>query len=228
MSTVCSDLGRVTGMIINPDNLTAKENYKLLIGSVVPRPIAWVSTVSNEGKRNLAPFSFFTVASRKPPMLVISIGPGVGEREGTVKDTLRNIRDQKEYVINIVTASLGNEMHRSAENFSSDIDEFTYTGLTPVESAMVRPPRVKEAPINMECKLHDIIKLGDDHLVIGQMVQYHVWDELYEKGRINLEKLAPLGRLAGNYSLVETVFSLPNDNLEEFLTIPVDKSKVNE
>ncbi len=218
----------MTNMIINPENLTTKENYKLLSGSVVPRPIAWVSTVSNEETYNLAPFSFFTVASRQPPMLVISIGPGVGEREGTVKDTLSNIREQMEYVINIVSAPLGNEMHRTSENLTSDVDEFSYTGLTPAKSMIVKPPRVKEAQINMECKLHDIIELGSDHLVIGQVVQFHIRDELYENGRINLERLAPLGRLAGNYSPIETVFSLPNESLEDFLTTPVDKSKGSE
>ena len=214
-------------MKINPDDLTAKESYKLLQGSVVPRPIAWVSTISEDGKNNLAPFSFFTVGSRQPPMLVISIGPGVGEREGTIKDTLTNIRDQKEFVVNIVSAPLGNEMHRSGENLASDVDEFEYTGLTAAESVVVKAPRVKESPVNMECKLHDIIQLGSDHLIIGQVVQFHVKDELYDNGRINLEKLAPLGRLAGTYAPVETIFTLPHDNLEQFLTTPVDKSKAD-
>jgi flavin reductase (DIM6/NTAB) family NADH-FMN oxidoreductase RutF len=212
-------------VIINPDDLNTKDTYKLLIGAVVPRPIAWVSTLSNDGKPNLAPFSFFTVASRKPPILAISIGPGVGEREGTIKDTLVNIREHKEYVINVASSALGNEMHRSADNLPSDVNEFEYTGLTPAVSEIVKPPRVEEAPINMECTLHDIIKLGNDHLVLGRVVRYHVKDELYEKGRINLEKLAPIGRLAGNYSLVDKIFSLPDDNLKDFLTTPVDISK---
>lgn len=211
-------------MIINPDELNAKDTYKLLIGAVVPRPIAWVSTVSSEGKLNLAPFSFFTVASRKPPILAISIGPGVGEREGTVKDTLANIKEQKQYVINIATAALGNEMHRSSENLSEEVDEFEYTGLTPVASEIVKAPRVGEAPINMECELYDIIQLGGDHLILGRVVRYHVKDELYEKGRINLEKLAPIGRLAGNYSMVDKIFSLPDENLKDHLKVPVDVS----
>lgn len=212
-------------MIINPDDLNAKDTYKLLIGAVVPRPIAWVSTISSKGELNLAPFSFFTVASRKPPILAISIGPGVGEREGTVKDTLTNIREQKQYVINIATAALGNEMHRSSENLTSDINEFEHTGLTPVASEVVQAPRVEEAPISMECELHDIIQLGGDHLVLGRVVRYHVKDELYEKGRIDLEKLAPIGRLAGNYSLVDQIISLPNDNLQDYIKMPVDVSK---
>src|SRR5690606_6095598 len=211
-------------MIIDPLNMTAKQNYKLLIGSVVPRPIAWVSTLSPEGIANLAPFSFFTVVSRNPPMLAFSVGEGVEERAGTVKDTLQNIRENGEFVINIVTAPLANEMAKSGEHLSREIDEFEYTGLTAAESIEISVPRVLEAPVNMECKLHDIIQLGDDHLVIGRLVKFHVKDELYQNGRINLEKLAPIGRLAGNYAPVETIFSLPTENLEDILKTPVDKS----
>lgn len=211
-------------MIIDPLNMTAKQNYKLLIGSVVPRPIAWVSTLSSEGVANLAPFSFFTVVSRNPPMLAFSVGEGVEERAGTVKDTLQNIRDNQEFVINIVTAPLANKMVKSGEHVPSEVDEFEYAGLTATESLAVSVPRLLEAPINMECKLHDIIQLGDDHLVIGRLVKFHVKDELYQHGRINLEKLAPIGRLAGNYAPVETIFSLPAENLENILKPPVDKS----
>lgn len=211
-------------MIIDPLNMTAKQNYKLLVGSVVPRPIAWVSSMSSDGTANLAPYSFFTVVSRNPPMLAFSVGEGVEERAGTVKDTLQNIRENNEFVINIVTASLANEMAKSGEHVPSEVDEFDYTGLTAAESIEVSVPRVLEAPINMECKLHDIIQLGDDHLVIGRLVKFHVKDELYQNGRINLEKLAPIGRLAGNYAPVETIFSLPIEQLNEILTSPVDKS----
>lgn len=212
-------------MIIDPLNMTAKQNYKLLIGSVVPRPIAWVSTISSDGIANLAPFSFFTVVSRNPPMLAFSVGEGVEERAGTIKDTLQNIRKNKEFVINIVTARLANEMAKSGEHVTSEINEFDYVGLTAAESIAVSVPRVLEAPINMECKLHDIIQLGDDHLVIGRLVKFHIKDELYQNGRINLEKLAPIGRLAGNYTPVETIFSLPIDHLDEILKPPVDKSE---
>lgn len=211
-------------MIIDPLNMTAKQNYKLLIGSVVPRPIAWVSTLSSEGNANLAPFSFFAVVSRNPPMLAFSVGEGVEEHAGTVKDTLHNIRENNEFVINIVTAPLANKMAKSGEHVPRDVDEFDYADLTAAESIAVSVPRVLEAPINMECTLQDIIQLGDDHLVIGRLVKFHVKDELYQNGRINLEKLAPLGRLAGNYAPVETIFSLPTENLEEILKSPVDKS----
>ncbi|WP_416728710.1 flavin reductase family protein [Fictibacillus sp. JL2B1089] len=197
-------------MQFDPKELTEKDVYKLLIGSVVPRPIAWVSTISTEGVVNLAPFSFFNVASRNPPMLCISIGPGVGEREGTEKDTLVNIRNQKEFVINVVTSTLGNEMQKTSENLPSEVDEFEAAGLTTLDSTIVKPKRVKEAPIQMECQLEQIIQLGSDHLVIGRMVRYHINDDYYLGNyKVDLEKLQPLGRFAGNYSESKDFFSLP-------------------
>lgn len=212
-------------MIIDPTKQTSKENYKLLIGSVLPRPIAWVSSVSSAGELNLAPFSFFTVASRNPPMLIFSIGEGVEERAGTVKDTLKNIREREEFVVNIVSAALANEMAKTGEHVAPDVDEFAYAGLTPARSEAVSVPRVKEAPVSMECELVQVIPLGDDHLVIGKVLRYHVADELYNNGRIDTKKLAPIGRLAGNYSPVESMFSLPNEYLEEYLRPPVDKDR---
>ena len=197
-------------MEFNPSELEEKQVYKLLSGSVVPRPIAWVSTISESSELNLAPFSFFSVASRNPPMLSISIGPGVGEREGTEKDTLVNIRGQKEFVINVVPTFLGNEMQKSAENLPSSVNEFAAAGVTPIDSVIVEPKRVKEAPIQMECKLEQILELGSDHLVIGRMLRYHI-DEDYYLGnyKINLDRLQPLGRLAGNYSEMSSFFHLP-------------------
>lgn len=215
-------------MIINPDDLNLKDTYKLLIGAIVPRPIAWVSTVSKDGNPNLAPFSFFTVASRKPPVLAISIGPGVGERINTTKDTLQNIRSQKEFVINIATAEFANEVHQSSENLPTEVNEFAYSGVTPIESVAVKPPRVKEAPINMECTLQDIIKVGDDYLVLGRVIRYHIKDELYENGRVDLEKLSPIGRLAGNYSLIDKIFSLPDENIKSYIKAPQNLNNLAE
>lgn len=143
-------------------------------------------------------------------MLCISIGPGVGDREGTEKDTLVNIRKTKEFVINVVPAPLGNQMQKSAENLPSDANEFTIAELTPAESHSVVPKRVKQAPIHMECKLEQIIQLGSDHLVIGRMVHYHIEDDCYLGNyKVDLEKLQPLGRLAGNYTESREFFKLP-------------------
>lgn len=199
-------------MDIDLRKIETQQAYKLLSGSVVPRPIAWVSSVDANGERNLAPFSFFTVASRKPPMLCISIGPGVGEREGTVKDTLENIRSQKQYVINIVNTELGNEMQESAHNFPREVDEFAAAGVTAAKSISVRPPRVGEAPISFELELDQIIELGSDHLILGKVVHYHIKDEYYLGNyKVDLEKLKPLGRLANRYSEMQGLFSLPRE-----------------
>jgi flavin reductase (DIM6/NTAB) family NADH-FMN oxidoreductase RutF len=196
-------------MIIDPKTIEKKDVYKLLTGAIVPRPIAWVSSVSQEGVYNLAPFSFFTVASRNPPTLCISIGPGIGEREGTMKDTLRNAMDTGELVINVVSLSLGKQMQESSGNFQPEVDEFKKVGVTPVECVSVSPPRVLEAPISMECKVDQIIPVGTDHLVLARLVTYHIRDDIYMEGnKVDLLKLEPIGRLAGSYAKVNTIFEL--------------------
>jgi flavin reductase (DIM6/NTAB) family NADH-FMN oxidoreductase RutF len=134
-------------LIIDPSKLDSQSAYKLLIGSVVPRPIAWTSTVSREGVRNLAPFSFFTVASRQPPMLCISVGPPPESEGGDrpAKDTIRNIEETGEFVVNIVSLSLSNTMYESSKNHPPDADEFKKAGLTPAPCELVEAPRVEEA-----------------------------------------------------------------------------------
>jgi flavin reductase (DIM6/NTAB) family NADH-FMN oxidoreductase RutF len=195
-------------LIIDPATLDPRSRYKLLVGSVVPRPIAWTSTLSREGVRNLAPFSFFTVASRNPAMLCISVGPRV-DRPPDTKDTLSNITQTEEFVINIVSLRLSNAMHESSRNHPPEADEFEKAGLTPAECEVVAAPRVEEAAVSMECVLDRVLKLGTDHLVIGKMVRFHVREEFYHGGRIDVAKLQPLGRLAGTYTKVETIFELP-------------------
>lgn len=200
-------------VIIDPQDLDPRSVYKLLIGSVVPRPIAWASTVSAAGVRNLAPFSFFTVASRNPPMLCISIGERTSEDRPT-KDTLDNIEETGEFVINVVSLPLSNAMHESSGSHPPEADEFEKASLTPAPCEVVGAPRVGEAGVSMECVLDRVLTLGSDHLVIGRMVRFHVRDDLYgENGRIDVSKLAPLGRLAGDYTMVETIFDLPAEDL---------------
>lgn len=198
-------------MIIDPSELDSVSVYKLLAGAVVPRPIAWVSTRSQEGILNLAPFSFFTVASRQPPMLAISIGPRT-DGEEYAKDTLTNIRETKEFVINMVSIELANAMHETAINHPPEVDEFTRSGVTPAESEIIKTPRVAESKISMECTVEQILELGSDHLVIGQLHRYHVEDDLINNGRINPEKLDPLARMAGNFCKIGSLFELPIDN----------------
>ena len=195
-------------MIIDPADLDTHSVYKLLVGAVVPRPIAWVSSRSHDDILNLAPFSFFTVASREPPMLAISIGPRTGG-EDFAKDTLTNIRETQEFVINIVSVELANAMHETAINHPPEIDEFTRAGVTPASCEVINTPRVAEARISMECTVEHMLRLGSDYMVIGRMHRYHVEDSLISNGRIDLKKLDPLGRMAGNFTKIETLFDLP-------------------
>ncbi|MEE9271562.1 MAG: flavin reductase family protein [Candidatus Krumholzibacteria bacterium] len=188
-------------MIIDPAKVTAKECYKLMVGSIVPRPIAFVSTVSGDGSVNLAPFSYFTAITSAPP--TVCFAPGRRSRDGDRKDTLSNIEATGEFVVNVVTEAIGAAMHETAGEFPADVDEFEVVGLTREPSRIVKPPRVKESPINMECRVYDIIHIGGDKptggsLVIGEIVLFHIEDDLYDAGRIDIQKLNPLGRLAGD------------------------------
>lgn len=195
-------------MIIDPSELDTHSVYKLLIGAVVPRPIAWVSSRSHDGIFNLAPYSFFNVVSREPPMLAFSVGPRTGG-EDYAKDTLTNIRESQEFVINIVSMDLANAMQETAINYPPEVDEFEQAGVTPAPCVVVDTPRVAEAKISMECTLETVLELGTDHLVIGLMQRYHVEDAIISNGRIDTRGLDPLGRLAGNFTKVETLFDLP-------------------
>jgi flavin reductase (DIM6/NTAB) family NADH-FMN oxidoreductase RutF len=195
-------------MIIDPSKLDTNSVYKLLIGSVVPRPIAWVTSRSRDNILNLAPFSFFNAACREPPMLTISIGPRTGG-EDYPKDTLTNLRETQEFVINIVSVSLANAMHETSINYPPEVDEFERAGVTPASCEVVKTPRIAEAKISMECTVEHMLRLGSDYLVIGRMLRYHIEDELLSNGRINIQKLDPLGRMAGNFTKIETLFDLP-------------------
>lgn len=195
-------------MILDPEELGVRDAYKFLIGSVVPRPIAWVSSVSAEGVNNLAPFSFYTVASRNPPTLAVSIGPRTDD-QAPQKDTLENIRDTAEFVVNVVSMPLANSMHESSLGHAPYADEFAEAGLTPAECEVVKAPRVAEALISTECVLDQILPVGSDHLVLGRAIRFHIRDELYKEGRVDLESLDPLGRLAGNYTKLGGIFDLP-------------------
>jgi flavin reductase (DIM6/NTAB) family NADH-FMN oxidoreductase RutF len=187
-------------MIIDPRDTSYQECYKLMVGSVVPRPIALVSTVSRAGVRNLAPFSYFTAVASKPPTLCFC--PGRRHPGGERKDTLSNVEETREFVINIVTVAMAGRMNLTAADYPSDVDEFGVSGLTPVPSEKVAPFRVKESPIQLECALDRIVEIGEpaaggSALVIGEVVLFHVSDEVITDGRIDIWKLDPLARLSG-------------------------------
>ena len=199
-------------MIIEADTLDATQAYKLLIATIVPRAIGWVSTLSTDGVANLAPFSFFTAVGRKPPMVSIAMqhrSDGV-----TLKDSFVNIRDTGEFVTNLVTLPLADAMHKSAFEHAPEVDEFAVTGLEKAPSTVVRPPRVANAPVAFECKLERLFTVGDhdDHVVWGRIVAFHIRDDLYlPGGRIDTAAIPAVGRLAAEYTLVDTVFTTPVD-----------------
>ena len=178
-------------MQIDPSQHSHSENYKLLTNLVVPRPIAWVSTVDEVGMVNLAPFSFFNAVSGEPLYLVISIGRN---DRGEMKDTLRNILDGGEFVVNMVTEDLFVAMNISAANFPADESELLAAGLKPAPSVKVQPPRVARSQASMECRLHSTVALGDNTLVIGEVVMFHVADHLVGRNR-DINGFAPIGRM---------------------------------
>ena len=197
-------------MVIDPTDLDPTSSYKLLIGSVLPRPIAWVSTASTAGVGNIAPISFFTVVGRMPPMLSISLQP---RSDGvTLKDTFVNIRDTNEFVVNIATIDNADAVHRSAFEFDHDVDEFAALGLHKAASEVVSAPRIAEAPISFECEVNRIFEMPPlpDHVVWGRVKKIHVRDELYlPNGRIDVGALGAFGRLAAEYSLIDNIFTTP-------------------
>ena len=201
-------------METSADALTTKQLYKLITGSVVPRPIAWVSTRSRDGHNNLAPFSYFNAVSANPPALMFSAGM---HAEARPKDTLRNIEATKSFVVNIVTEKNAEAMNASAVVAPYGVDEFDLAGLTPVSSETVAAPRVLESPVNFECTLLDIYRLGDNSVVFGKIEHIHVDDALLlEDYKIDPEKLRPVGRLAGTtYTRVRELFDLVRPVYEE-------------
>jgi flavin reductase (DIM6/NTAB) family NADH-FMN oxidoreductase RutF len=199
-------------MIIDPENISFKDTHKLMIGSIVPRPIALVSTISKKKKHNLAPFSYFNGVCSKPPTIVFS--PARRGWDGKEKDTLRNIREAKEFVVNIVSESFAKKMVACSTDFDPDVDEYEISNLTKSHSEKVKPSRVKEAKISFECVLDQIVEIGDGKagsgfIVVGTIVLFHIDDSVYDNGRIDLESLNPLGRLAGNsYSRTKDTFEI--------------------
>ncbi len=185
-------------MIVDPGSTDAQNIYKLLIGAIVPRPIAFVSTVSAAGVRNLAPFSFFTVASADPP--VVCFCPMF--RKGQMKDTLRNIRETGEFVVNVVSEEIAGKMNITSGDWAPEVDEFVQSGLTAAASDLVKAPRVAEAHVNMECRLERIVEVSTrpmgGTLVLGKVVRFHVEDRVVQEFRIDPDRLNAIGRMGGN------------------------------
>lgn len=199
-------------MEISPSALPWQSTYKLLTGSIVPRPIGWVSSVDARGVPNLAPFSFFNVVCANPPTLLFC--PMVRATDGISKDTLNNVRATGEFVVNIVTEALAEAMNITAVEIDSSVDEFALAGLRTAPSVTVRPPRVAASPIHFECRLREIVEIssqpGGGAVVIGIVQHIHV-DERVLIGADKIDPLAlqPIGKLAGNtYAHVADLFEV--------------------
>ena len=171
----------------SPEELSSRDFYRLLTAVVVPRPIAWVSSTSADGVDNLAPHSFFTVASVKPPIVQFT---SVGE-----KDSLRNIRATGEFVVNLATAGLMAEVNATGTNFDPEVSEFDAAEVTREPSRMVKPPRVQESPVALECKVHQLLPMGDCTLVFGEVVHAAVSSDVLEGTHPRVDQLDPLSRL---------------------------------
>lgn len=183
-------------------------SYKLMIGSIVPRPIGFISTISREGVANLAPFSFFNAVCAEPPMVCLSVSNRVPP-----KDTITNIRANGEFVVNIVSEAIAQRMNLCSGDYPSGVSEFDISGLTPQASEVVNPPCVLESPMNMECRLIQVLDLGTRaggaSLVIGEIVRFHFDPAIADNFRIDPAKLRAVGRMGGNeYTLTQDRFEM--------------------
>ena len=214
----------------DPKKISTQALHGLLLSAVAPRPIALASTINKKGQNNLAPFSFFNVFSANPPIMIFS--PARRGTDSTTKHTYENAKEIEEVVINVVNYELVQQMVLTSANFPEDVSEFKKAGFTPIKSSIVKPMRVKESPVQFECKITKIIELGDGpasgNLIFAEVVQIHVNENvLLENGRIDNQKIDLVGRVGGNYysrangnSLFE--ITRPNDNNMGMDTIPND------
>lgn len=186
---------------IDPAAQTTRENYLLLTNLVVPRPIAWVSSLAPDGTRNLAPHSYFNIVSSDPPIVHFT--------QSGRKDTLNNVEASGEFVINLVSAELAEAMNLTSANFPPDQDEFSWAGLEATPSTHVAAPRVTAAKASMECRVRTILPMGNGNMVFGDVLAVHVDESIWADGRIDVAAMAPIGRLGGSaYTHVADIFKL--------------------
>jgi flavin reductase (DIM6/NTAB) family NADH-FMN oxidoreductase RutF len=185
---------------IDPAAISVDAAYFWQIATIVPRPIAWTSTLNEDGSANLAPFSYFTGAGSEPPLCLIVVSTRTDDSGRKVpKDTWRNIQRTGEYVIHVVPHALREAMNLTSTDFPYGVDEIDAAGLTKLPSERVRPPRIAEAPVAMECRLDRIVEVGrgPTAVIIGEIVLWHVRDDLIVDGHIDMGRLDPIGRLSG-------------------------------
>jgi flavin reductase (DIM6/NTAB) family NADH-FMN oxidoreductase RutF len=199
---------------VDPEPQSHAENYKIMTGLVVPRPIAWISTLSPEGRVNLAPYSSFTFVSHKPPMITITAGLREDEEfKGQYKDTIDNIFRNREFVVNIADHSLLGPLHASSAAYPPGRSEVEALGLETHPSTKIATPRLARAPAALECRFHSSFELGDvgDRIVIGQVVMFQIADRIFRNGKIQTMELNPVARIAGpNYALLSEIITMPS------------------
>uniref|UniRef100_A0A832I0H7 Flavin reductase family protein n=1 Tax=Eiseniibacteriota bacterium TaxID=2212470 RepID=A0A832I0H7_UNCEI len=198
-------------MILDPQQLSPGRMYQWMIGLIVPRPIAWISTRSATGALNLAPFSYFAPITNRPPL----VGVSIQKRGDAPKDTLRNIRDTGEFVVNLVDEPLAERMVHTSGDWPAEVDEFALSGLTPAPCERVAAPRVAESPAAFECRLHREVAFGEATFVVGEILLGHVADDRLADGRVDPRRLAAVGRLgADGYTVVREVLRIPRPVVE--------------
>lgn len=202
-------------MRVDPANLDYRDSFKLLSAIVAPRPTVLVSTIGRDGVFNTAPFALLTGICVKPLLLGLNV---VWKRDGQKKDTQVNIEFSRDFIINVVTESLAEPMNQAAKDYPIDVDEFKEVGLTPVRADIVKSPMVAESPINMECRLVQIIEFGDARrtgFIIGEVVRVHIKDEVYINGEVDPSKLKAIGRLGGAlYCRTTDIFEMESPHKE--------------
>ena len=197
-------------MKLDPETMSPTALYHTMVSTIVPRPIAWVSTISAQGQLNLAPYSFFTGVTASPPSIVFS---PVNKNDGSKKDTVRNIEAIGQFVINVVPHRLAEQMNLTSADFEFGVSEFEKAGLTEKPSEKVDPPGVLESPIQLECELMQIVTVGEGpgaaNLVIGKILMMHINDDVLTQGRIDANKLDAIGRMGGAlYSRTTKTFTV--------------------
>lgn len=202
-----------TPLELTPADWERRQVYHLLTGLVVPRPIAWLSTVDDRGVRNLAPHSYFNLVATDPPhVMFASTG---------VKDTLRNIRVNGEFVVNLVSQHVVEEMNATSGDLPPEEDEFDWFGIEATPSAVVAPPRVTAARAHLECRAVHEVPIGASHVVFGEILHVHISPDIWSAGRVDPEHYDPVCRLAGTgYAQLGEVFKLPRPTWDELRTQP--------
>ncbi len=198
-------------MIIDPAAVSGVHFAHFMNSVIVPRPIAFVTTVDSAGRVNAAPFSWFCGLATRPPLVGVSISP----RAGGPKDTLRNLRETREFVVNVVTEAMAAQVVQASGDWPADVDELALTGLGALPCDRVRPPRVAESPVSLECRLDREIELGESCFVVGEILCAHVRDDVLAGGRVDVTRLAPLARLGGEqYAGLGALLRLPRPKVE--------------